>query len=661
MHPGFETGQDILQRYHLTSVLGEGGFGAVLRAEQRSTRQQVAVKVLVTGSYGPEHHRTEQQRRFWREVALVGKLSSPHIVRLIDSGFVEGTLWKQLLADTQDAGLRRVLERLVGEDAPVMVMELVQGRSLRDHLDHGSLPPSTVKRVIGQCLEALSEAHRLGVVHRDLKPENIMVSGAGKFLSAKVLDFGIAGIVSEQGGEDLNGPDFEAITRRGQVHGTLAYMAPEQLVLFSEPRIETDIYAMGLILIECLTGCQAFTGESTMDLCNKQMQAPVEVPPEVDALGFGDIVRRACEKEYQQRYRSAEEMFAALEKLNLAPEVADRALFSFADDPTGDMSVISATISRPTVSPIPPSHRKTTPETAPATAKAPPPAPLSDKKPATARRGNPVLIAIAVAALAALGTTLALLVARQPASDAAQTPSLTATQPPAAPAPDAADPAPDAADPAPDAADPAPDAADPAPEDTASAPQLTAEDAINRAQSAFVAGLYDAALADFTLAISLDPNHPDALAGLGRLLASQGQHSAAIPHLRRALLASGDNPAVILDLAASLAASQQRDEARSTIERFLKTFPDHPRAADLLAYLDTLTSPTAPPSVDPPIQPDGKPTKPDGKPTKPDGKPTKPDGKPTKPDGKPTKPDGKPTKPDGTTPSTSGTGIDDID
>jgi serine/threonine protein kinase len=77
MHPRFETGQDLLQRCQPLSLLGEGGFGIVLRAEQRSTRQQVAMKVIITGSYGPEQHRQEQQRRFWREVALVGKLSNP--------------------------------------------------------------------------------------------------------------------------------------------------------------------------------------------------------------------------------------------------------------------------------------------------------------------------------------------------------------------------------------------------------------------------------------------------------------------------------------------------------------------------------------------------------------------------------------------------------
>jgi serine/threonine protein kinase len=285
----FPEGTCLLGRYKVLSMIGQGGCGVVYKATQTSTEQEVAIKVLKIQGMTPAM-REEQQKRFWREMKLIGKLGNPHTVRLIDSG----------------------IER----DHPIMVLEYVDGTTLRDKLRRGGLYPSLAKRIIGQALEAVAEAHALGVVHRDLKPDNIMLVGQGRWASCKVLDFGLSGVMSS-----FQDSAHQNITRFGQILGTPGYMAPELLMAFATPRVESDIYAIGLILLECLTGKPAFYHEDPRELSRMQIDEPIEIPPSLYAMGFGAIIERACQKDPARRYRSALLMLADLEDCAAASDV----------------------------------------------------------------------------------------------------------------------------------------------------------------------------------------------------------------------------------------------------------------------------------------------------------------------------------------------------
>ena len=280
-------GDIFVERYEVVRLLGEGGFGVVYLARQLDTDAQVAIKVMRSGMDPNDKAFIEQRDRFQREVALISRLESPYAVQLLDHGVEGGTPW--------------------------MVLEFIEGKELKEVLKNGPLDPDATKRVICQVLEALADAHERGIIHRDLKPANIMLTGTPPEVNAKILDFGIAGIRSEFMEEG-----DQAITTHGQIRGTVAYMAPEQFQLFIDPRHESDIYAMGLILIECLTGEQAVQGASMEEVIKKQLKSPVPIPADVAAGPFGRLISKACAKDPGQRFKTATEMLDALKVLDLA-------------------------------------------------------------------------------------------------------------------------------------------------------------------------------------------------------------------------------------------------------------------------------------------------------------------------------------------------------
>lgn len=272
-------------RYTITKLLGEGGFGAVYAATQLSTGQPVAIKIL-----RPERleQRSEgdaalESARFQREMQVIAKLGHPNIVRLIDTGSLDG-------------------------GALYIVLEYIEGEPLSSLLTAGGLQPELARRIMSQVLDALCCAHEEGIVHRDLKPHNIMVSRTGGHPNAKVLDFGIAGVI-----EEARDADYRTLSTDGSMRGTPAYMAPEQLD-DQKVTLQSDIYAWGLVYIECLTGVPAIPGESLGAIIFHHMSPePVPMPGVLRTTPLGALLERAVAKPLEARFASTRDLLHALD------------------------------------------------------------------------------------------------------------------------------------------------------------------------------------------------------------------------------------------------------------------------------------------------------------------------------------------------------------
>jgi eukaryotic-like serine/threonine-protein kinase len=228
-------GRVIADKYRLDALLGEGGMGAVYRATQLTVNRAVAVKLI----QGPLLKHPEVEKRFRREAEAMGRLQHPATVRLYDFGATrEGELY--------------------------MAMELLAGRDLATHLAHaGALSVSESLRIAKQVLLALDEAHAHGIVHRDLKPANVFLAELhGGEVAVKVMDFGIAGI--EQAAEGAK------LTRTGAVLGTPAYMSPEQAQGIAIDG-RSDLYALGVMIFEMVTGRVPFVADSAVSLLLAQV------------------------------------------------------------------------------------------------------------------------------------------------------------------------------------------------------------------------------------------------------------------------------------------------------------------------------------------------------------------------------------------------------
>jgi serine/threonine-protein kinase len=271
-------GSTIDVRYRLLQRIGSGGMADVWLADDTHLQRQVALKVL--------HRRFAQDRefveRFRREAEAAAGLQHPNIVSVFDRGEVEGTYY--------------------------IAMQLLKGRSLKELIDAG-LPPDHAVALIRQVLEAAGFAHRHGVVHRDLKPQNVIVDDEGK---ATVTDFGIA----RAGASD--------ITQAGSVMGTPHYLSPEQAQGLDVTAV-SDLYSIGVILYEALTGRVPFEADSAVAIAMKQVsqtpQRPSSINPRVSPA-LDAVVVRALEKDPGQRFQSAEAFIAALDAAQREPGVA---------------------------------------------------------------------------------------------------------------------------------------------------------------------------------------------------------------------------------------------------------------------------------------------------------------------------------------------------
>ncbi len=267
----------LADRYRLEHELGQGGMATVYLAEDLKHHRRVALKVLrpeLAATLGPE--------RFGREIAVAARLQHPHILGLIDSGEAGGFFY--------------------------YVMPYVQGETLRDRLARGGeLPVPEAVRLLGEIAEALATAHASGVVHRDIKPENVMLSGR----HAMVMDFGVAKAVTEASGE-------HQLTSAGVALGTPAYMAPEQASADPHMDARVDVYAVGVMAYEMLTGATPFPGLNPQQtLAAHVTRTPVPVGQQREGLSpsLDAVVMRCLAKRPADRFQTADDLVAALEPL----------------------------------------------------------------------------------------------------------------------------------------------------------------------------------------------------------------------------------------------------------------------------------------------------------------------------------------------------------
>ena len=282
-------GTTISDRYLIERLLGEGGMGAVYQAEHTLMRKRMAIKVL-----HPEMTRLpEVVARFEREAMAAAHIDHPHVVTATDFGKLE-------------------------DGSFFLALEFVEGASLREVIGQGRLELGRALHIARQMAGALQRAHTLKIVHRDLKPENVMlVDRDGDPDFVKVLDFGIAKVqMGELGTNDRAGPEQNVLTQAGMVYGTPEYMAPEQ-ALGQPVDARADLYALGVIMYEMLTGHRPFEADSKVALLGMQVTAPVpamitkcadcNVPLEVEVL-----VGRLLAKEASERIGDAKDVIEGI-------------------------------------------------------------------------------------------------------------------------------------------------------------------------------------------------------------------------------------------------------------------------------------------------------------------------------------------------------------
>lgn len=275
-----------LAGYELKSRLGRGSYGEVYRAVQASTGQTVAVKILQirTGPHAPP--RATQLERFRREMAACSALQHPNIVRAIDAG------------STDDGSLYSVFEYVPGPTLRAVLQE------------HRALPLRRLREFMLQTLDALVCAHASGIIHRDFKPENIVVSTTGARPNFKVLDFGISAFVKEATLAEAR------LTATDEAVGTPAYAAPEQL-RGELPSVKSDLYAWGLVALECLTGRPALEGLSVAEIHYQQLSPhEIRLPEALEGHPLGELLRWVTAKQVERRASDASAVYAKLEAIS---------------------------------------------------------------------------------------------------------------------------------------------------------------------------------------------------------------------------------------------------------------------------------------------------------------------------------------------------------
>ena len=265
-------------RYRLDDEIGSGGFAVVFRATDLKVGREVALKLLKPGRDGT--YSANVRRRVEREVGLLSRLRSPHILRLLDYGETEGLLYQ--------------------------TFEFLEGTELAELLrERGRLPPRQAETILRQLLQGLSEAHAAGLLHRDVKPQNVMLTTRGRGeLRAVLVDFGIA--------RDIDEGASPSVTSTGEIIGTPRYMSPEQL---SGRRLTpaSDIYSLGVMTFEMLEGSRRLAGPALGDQIDRVMREDAFRLEAGSDATLSRIIEKMCAREPGHRFPTAQAVLRALD------------------------------------------------------------------------------------------------------------------------------------------------------------------------------------------------------------------------------------------------------------------------------------------------------------------------------------------------------------
>jgi serine/threonine-protein kinase len=299
----------VTPKLRLVRPLGAGGMGAVWLAEHLALHTQVVIKFVSEKLVWS----TEAVARFSREAAAASQVKSPHVVQMLDHGVSEHGL-------------------------PYIVMELLEGHDLADHLTGGGLPPREVVAIVTQLCRALARAHEVGVVHRDIKPSNVFLCqvGGGE-LFVKLLDFGVAKLKDSTASSG-------AETQSGALLGSPVYMSPEQLMGDKRVDYRSDLWSVGVLTFEALTGVRPFGGETvgalTMQVHAVDRPRPTQKNPMLPA-SIDTWFARACAVDPAARFAGAKELSDGL--AHALGELAPRGIELDGSRPRGEAAALADT------------------------------------------------------------------------------------------------------------------------------------------------------------------------------------------------------------------------------------------------------------------------------------------------------------------------------